>query len=65
MSKCFQKKKYKCNLANKLVREYLTFPENNKGVLIRIGVLFVIKYFKVGGSAVRQAFSNASIRRIK
>lgn len=46
MNKCFKKKKRKYNMANKHVREYLTFSENKKGKHIKMGVLFAIKLFQ-------------------
>lgn len=44
--KCFKKKKYKYNMANKHVRECLTFLENKKEKHIKMGILFAIKLFQ-------------------
>lgn len=52
MNKCFKKKKYKYNMANKYMREYLTFPENKKEKHIKNG--YSICYQIVSGLVMVQ-----------
>lgn len=46
MNKCFKKRKYKYNLANKRVRECLTSLENKKEMRIKMNGYSAIKLFQ-------------------